>query len=334
MTRNMLLLVLATCAFDAGARERVLLTGRVDALDSQVLYTPPSNSSPVVLRFYLPEGSQVQPGDPVVRIDPGQSLTQIRQLEAQIEQAGARAAKEVAELEVKATDAEIALVDAEATLAKARIDAAVPPEHVSALDYDRHQGELERADREHALKTRELAAAREAVARRRSDAELEIDKLVADRRFHEAQVANAEVRAERAGVVIHGFDNRRGGRIDEGSTSWPGNAIGEVVGSGAELGVTAWALEPDRAYLREGQAVELSFDALPGSRLSASIRRIAGAPDAKAEWGEGRYFEVAITLPAEAAELALKPGMNVRVAVAVDTPIAAASGATAREESR
>ena len=220
----------------------------VKSLDAQPIYTPPSNSWPVVLRYYVPEGSVVAAGDPLVRIDPGQSLTQVRLLLAQIEQAGARAEKETAELQVKAIDAEVALVDAHTALEKARIDAAVPREHVSALDHDRYQGEFERATREHALKQRELEAARAAVARRRSDARLEIDKLEADLRYHEAQVANAEVRAERAGVVVHGFDNRRGGRIDEGASAGPGTQIGEVVGDGP-MGVLAWALEPDRAQL-------------------------------------------------------------------------------------
>lgn len=301
----------------------VLLSGQVRALAAQPIHTPPSDSSPVVLRFYAPEGAVVAAGDPLVRIDPGQSLTQIRQLEAQIEQASAKAEKEVAELAVKAVDAEMALVDARAALDKARIDAAVPADHLSALDFDRYRGELERATREHALKERELAAARAAVERRRNDAALEVDKLRADRRFHEAQVANAEVRAERAGVVVHGFDNWRGGRIDEGSSTWPGSQIGEVVGDGP-LGVVAWALEPERARLAEGMSVQLSFDALPGSRLDARITRIAGAPDAKAEWGEGRYVELEIGLPEAAGSLPLKPGMSVRVEVPVGAPQAVA----------
>ena len=309
-------LLLAMASASASASDTVLLTGMVRALEAQTIYTPPSNSSPVVLRFDLPEGTPVQPGDALVRIDPGQSLSQIRALEALIEQAAARAATEVAELMVKAVDAEVALADAKAALDKAEIDARVPREHLSALDYDRYQGERERAEREHALKARELAAAEAAVARRQDDGALEVAKLEADRRYHQAQVANAELRAERAGVVVHGFDNWRGGRFDEGSSSWPGHPIGEVVGEGA-LGILAWALEPDRARLAEGQAVQLSFDALPGSQLEARIARIAGAPDAKAEWGEGRYFELEISLPESAAALPLKPGMSARVLVPV-----------------
>jgi HlyD family secretion protein len=308
----LLALCCAALAAPAAAAE-LLVSGEVRAENAEGIYVPPSDSSPVVLRYYVAEGSRVEPGDVLVRIDPGASVAQIRTLEAQLEQGRARIAKELAELEVKALDAERALVDAQAVLEKAKVDAAIPRQHLSALDHDRYQGERERATREHALKQAELAAAREAVARRRADGQLELDKLEADRRYHQAQVANAEQRAARAGTVVHGFDNWRGTRFDEGSSAHPGNRIGEVVADGG-MKVRAYVLEPDRAGLREAQPVALRFDALPQARARGRIERIAGAPEAKAEWGEGRYFSVDITL-LDGADLPLKPGMSVRVAI-------------------
>ena len=220
---------------------------------------------------------------------------------------------EIAELQVKAIDAERALVDAQAALEQAEVDARIPRAHLSALDHDRYRGELERATREQALKRSEFAAATEAVARRRADAELEVAKLEADRLYHEAQVANSEQRAGVVGTVIHGFDAWRGTRYDEGSSAHPGNRIGEIVASGG-MDVRAWALEPDRASLREDQPVQLSFDALPGVQAQGRIVRISGAPEPKAEWGDGRYFSLDIAL-LDGHDLPLKPGMSVRVAV-------------------
>ena len=301
-------------ALAPAARAAVLITGEVRAENAQGIYVPNSDSSPVVLRYYVPDGAQVQAGDVLVRIDPGGSATQIRSLELQIEQAQARAEKEIAELQVKAIDSERALVDAEAALAKAKVDAAIPRAHLSGLDYDRYQGELQRATHERALKQTELAAAQEALQRRRADGALEVKKLEADKLYHEAQVANAEQRAEQAGTVIHGFDNWRGGRYDEGSSAHSGTRIGEVVGAGG-MRVRAYALEPDRAGLSEGQTVTLSFDALPGVVTPGRIERIAGAPEPKAEWGEGRWFSLDIDLP-DGGDLPLKPGMSVRVAAA------------------
>lgn len=290
------------------------LSGEVRALGAEPIYVPTSNISPVVLRYFIGEGRQVEPGDVIVRIDPGQSLSQIRSLDAQIEQAIVKADKEVASLEVKRLDAEIVLVEAQATLDKARIDAALPRSVVSALNFDRYQGELGRAQREYELRVKERAAARTAVARRRKDATLEIDKLKVERDFHRLRVEAAEQRATRAGIVVHGFDPSQGQRYEEGSSAQMGVQIGEVIGDETR-GVRAWALEPDREGLAVGQYVNLYFDALPGKGARGRITRVSGAPDTKAEWSAARWFEIDIEFAEPTGQLELLPGMSVRVAL-------------------
>lgn len=295
-----------------------VLTGEVRSVGAQQIITPQSNTAPVVIRYFAPEGAAVKAGDVVLRIDPGQAATMVPDLEAKIEQANARAAKEVAELEVKALDAELELVDAESELVAARLDAGIPKSLVSGLDYDRYQGELERTRRESELKRKMLATARAAIQRRQQDGELEAQKLVTQRNYYAALMRTSEIRAERDGIVVHGFNTGwLSGRIDEGSSSMPGSKAGEVV-SGGEMSVRAWALEPDRRGLVEGQRVDLSFDALPGRKVVGRISHIAGAPDRKSEWGEGRYFTIDIDL--DTRQLTLLPGMSVRV---LATPSAA-----------
>lgn len=289
-----------------------MISGEVRAVDAQPIYTPPSDFSPVVLHYYLSEGATVRPGDVVLRIDPGEALAQIMQLNSQIEETKARIAMELAELAVKVVDAERALVDAEAVLRKAEIDAAIPPEHLSGLDYDRYQGERERAEREYSHKQHEFNFARAAVKRYSDDGCLEVGKLETERLFRQTEVSQAEVRAEQAGLVVHGFDSFRGIRYDEGSSAWPGNSVGEIIGSSSAMAVVAYAFEPDRVALVVGQIVDVSFDALPHRRLEGRIERISAAPDVKTEWGNGLYFTVDIALP-QNHDLPLLVGMSARV---------------------
>ena len=294
------------------AAARVVLTGEVRSVDGQVILTPQSNTSPVVIRYFVPEGEPVKKGEVVLRIDPGQSASMIPDLEAQIEQLNAKGNKEIAELEVKTVDAELALVDAQAKLAAAKIDAKIPKGLVSDLDHDRYQGELDSTTREVELQLRLLAEAREAVRRRRADNGLEIRKLEVQRDYHAALVRTAEVRADRDGIVVHGFNkNWIGGRIDEGSSTMPGSRAGEVVATSSRFAVRAWALQPDRQALRIGQAVRLGFDAVPGTRVAGRITAIGGAPERRPEWGDGLYFLVDIAF--DPGSLPLLPGMSVRV---------------------
>lgn len=291
-----------------------VFSGEVQVAGAQEIFTPPSMSSPVVLRYYIADGAKVKPGDVLLRIDAGQAETQLRTLQAQLDQLEAKDVKESAELELKQADAELAQADAQAERDTAAVDAVIPKSLISALDYDRHQGEMERTEHALSLKKLQVQQAIAAVARNRQDGKLELEKQRASLDFYRQQVAGAVVRAAHAGTVVHGFDNLfgDGGRYEEGSTSYPGAQVGQVVGQAGGYTVRAWVLEPDRAGLHLGQPVQLHVDALPGSGLRASIASIAGASASREIWGDGRYFEVGIALPA-GMTLPLIQGMSVRV---------------------
>jgi multidrug resistance efflux pump len=308
---TVLALALAATGAQVQASRPVLLSGQVHAPDAELILAPMSESSPVTLRYLLPEGTEVKPGDSLVRIDPGAALAQQQTLEVQVAQARARIAKELAELAVLELDAQLAQVDAEAALAIAKVDAAIPPDYIARIDVDRYAGELARATREFALKQEELRAARDAITRRREDGDLEMAKMQTDLDYAASVIAMAEQRAEGSGVASLNFNPNTGQRYEEGGTANAGEVIGQLVRSGA-LGVRAFALEPDRRGLVAGQVVQLRFDAVPGSLLQARITGVGGAPQAKAEWGSGRYFTVDIALP-EGHGLPLRPGMSVRV---------------------
>lgn len=298
----------APAAAEASAGPRpVLLTGEVEALDSQTIFVPPSNSAPVVLRNFLAEGSHVKAGDVVLRIEVA-GAANLDRLKAELERTRARAESETANLEVAAVEAEKALTSAKAALDKAKVDAALPRQQVSPLNYDRYQAEQDRATRDFAIKQDTLQNARQAADRRKEDGELEIKKLQINVAFQSVQLAQAEVRATHDGVVVHGYSPFNGERLDEGASAWPGNIAGAVLGDG-QMAVTAWVLEADRPYLRDGQTVRLGFDALPGVALNGKIASITSAPEARPRWGLGRYFRVRIELP-ENHGLPLVAGMS------------------------
>ena len=299
-----------------------VFSGEVQVTGAQEIFVPPSMSSPVVLRYYVADGARVNQGDDLLRIDAGPAESQLRTLQAQFDQMIAKNAKEIADLELKQADAELALADAQAEHDTAAVDAVIPKSLISPLDYDRHQGEMQRTERALALKKLQVAQAIAAVARRRQDSDLELRKQRLSLEFYRDQVSGAVVRAASGGTVVHGFDNvfGSGGRYEEGSTSFPGTKVGEVVGAVGSYTVHGWVLEPDRVGLRAGQPVQLHFDALPGDGLRGSIKAITGASTSKSEWGDGRYYEVDIALPTT-MNLPLRQGMSVQV----DTDLADAN---------
>jgi HlyD family secretion protein len=250
-------------------------------------------------------------------------------LAADIEKAEARARKEIAELAVKAIDAELAWIDAQAALDKARIDAALPRELLSGLDYDRYQGELQRTEHELVLKRGELQDARAAVERRRADARLELERMRLEERYQQTQLTNAEVRAEHGGVVLHGFDPWNGLRFDEGSSAQIGQLVGEVA-TVEHLGVRGYALETERDAFKRGDLVTIDFDALPALHAIGRIESISGAPEARQAWGTGRYFTIDISFENRIENARLLPGMSVRIRPRVAGQAAAAAKVATR----
>ena len=84
---------------------------------------------------------------------------------------------------VAALDAELAYRDAQAAYQKAEVEAAIPRDFRSALDYDRFQGELEKTRLDAELLGKVWQDAEADVKRREQDGELELAKLEADLRY-------------------------------------------------------------------------------------------------------------------------------------------------------
>jgi multidrug resistance efflux pump len=292
----------------------VMLTGEVVSADSQPIPVPPSNSSPVVLRNFVADGVAVKAGDLVLRIEAG-GIESVSDLQSAMETAASRAEREAADLEVKAVEAEKAVAQAQAALAKAQVDAALPKAQISIFDYDRYRAERDRAERDLQVKQMASDNAAAAVANRRKDGELEQSKLRAHLLYVKARLVQSEVHAQRDGVVVHAYSVWNDERFDEGSSAFPGNVAGQVIGAGP-MSARAWAIEADRPQFSVGQAVRVEFDALPGASAIGHVRKISGAPEKHAGWGRGRYFRIDIDLPAESGldrGLALVSGMSVLV---------------------
>ena len=285
----------------------VLIPGEVQVVDAQAILVPSTNINPVPIRFFVPEGTHVKAGDVVLRID-SQADGQSEQIELQLVQARENSLKEVADLEIKKIEAEKLLVQAKAALGKAKIDASLPKEQISALDYDKYQGEKERATRDLEVKEKALLNAKEAIIRKQEDGALNVKKFELQLAQSKVQQEEAEVRAKRDGVVIHGYSSWGGGRIDEGGQAPMGDTAGRIVSNGQQI-IVAWILEADRHFVEVNQKMKVSFDAISNKYLIGTLKRLSSAPEARTVWGKGRYFKAEIHLP-ENHGLTLFSGMS------------------------
>ncbi len=290
----------------------VLFNGEVQTSDSFPITVPSTNMNPATMRFFLPEGSVVKKGDVVLRVE-SQADSDVERVELELVQTRERGVREAADLEVKKIEAERALLTAKAALAKAKIDAALPKSQISALDFDKYQAERDRATRDLDVKQQGFENAQAAIQRKLEDNALAVKRLQIQIAFAKQQMDQAEVKAGRDGILIHGYDSFTGKRLDEGGHAMTGSSAGHIMGDG-KLQVVAWVLEVDRPFLKLDQTVSVRFDAILEARLQGKIKRISGAPEPRAIWGSGKYFKVEIELP-EAKNLTLMQGMSAQIEV-------------------
>lgn len=308
--------ILAAAALPAAG---AVLTGEVQAVGAQPIRAPQSTNSIVTLQFFVPAGTRVKKGQPVLRINAGAASGQVQKLQDQIALTRATSAKKLAALKLTRIDARLALVKAKAARDKARLDAGIPKKLISALKYDKYHGTYKSARRQVKLKKKALAAAGAAVERQRHDGKLKTRKLELELKFYQAKVDASTVLASQAGVVTHGFrhfgmNGSPPGRFREGSIAFSGGKVGEVVSTGEQhFSVRAWALQPNRRGLETGQAVRVHFDALPAADVAGRITAISAASQSRPEWGDGHYYRIEIALGPAAERLELLPGMSARV---------------------
>lgn len=308
LTMSLCLLAQAQTTASTTSQPPVLISGEITAKNAQAIFIPHAYAGQATVRYFLSEGSLVKPGDLILRID-NNAQNDIEQLEIGLQQSRFRAAAEQAKLKLASLEAEKNYLLAKTSLAKAEIDAALPRAQISALDFDKYQGEKERASRDLQVKSHALSMAKEALRRAQNDAELEYKKQQDNLQFQRQLLSKAEVRAEKAGVVVHAYSNNSGERIEQGSNAEIGELAGHVIGDGA-MHIKAWAVEADRARLQIGMPVKVSVDALPGTSFFSQIDFISQAPEERKRWGKARYFQLDIKLP-ENLNLPLVAGMSV-----------------------
>src|SRR5699024_5865842 len=124
-----------------------VLTGTVQAEGAQAILAPQSMQSPVTLQFFVPDGTHVKAGEPVLRIDASSAAAQLQTLKDKITLTRATNAKKLTKAKLAVIDAKLALVQSRADRDKAKVDADIPKGLISGLEFDTYQGTYKSAKR-------------------------------------------------------------------------------------------------------------------------------------------------------------------------------------------
>lgn len=322
-----LLAALPLAAQDGGhpVDGQLVLTGSLQATDSERLVTPTTSTWQISLQWLIEEGTVVEPGDPIARFDPGSTQSELHNKEDELEEKRQEREAQQAQGKLRRMELELALKRAEIEYKKARIDASIPQDVLRGKDYRERQLALRRTRQAFDDAQLDLLDHDASTRSQLSELDIELREITTEIAELRDELESLTLRAARSGIVLHEVHRWFGRKVrigDRLQATMPVASIPEITA----LEIEAWAGETDAARLRGGLPVRVYLDADPERPFTARVESIGTAGERRESWGRASYRLVTIGLD-DVDPALMKPGMSVRCEVALDEAAASDAGA-------
>lgn len=294
-------------------------SGDLKAFNSSVVTAPSvSRIWNFTITYLIPEGTQVAPGEVLVRFDASDLELERLEKEKEKEEARLKVDQKEAEIETRRQDLLLEVAQAEKNLKVARLDADIQPGLIARSELEERRFELERAGvalekaRERLHNLEESAQAEMAVARLDYEkADLELRRIVTD-------LKQMEVRAPAPGIVLYADDWRTGRKIQSGDQVQKGFRLIHLPNL-EQMVVEARVHHPDVRGLELNTPVEVVLDAYPGNVFKGYLHTLPEAAKSRSFNSSFKYFIMKIMLEEVDYDL-MKPGMTARVRMPFERP--------------
>lgn len=302
---------LVTCLLACnGLGAAPLLTGVVEDVNAQTIEMP---SLPGAwqrqVEWMAREGSEVAVGDLVVRLDPGDLISQEEQLRTDLEKRRLSAERRIDELRLELLDAQSVLARAESAVRLAELDAVIPASTIPQLDYERYQLTLETAKKALVRAQADLLNKQAELEDVQAESKLEVQQAESSYERIRKALEATEIRAQKPGFVIYGENPWTGKKVFPGETLYSGFKVASIA-SREDLQLRFWVHEADFRRVRLGQKVMITADAQGSAPFEAEISWTSSQAAEKQDWSDGGYFE-AFARPLSDVPATVMPGMSV-----------------------
>ncbi len=293
-------------------------TGELQASHTVMLAVPPIGGDALQITKLVHTGARVKKGDIVIEFDPSGQQFKLEQSRSDLEQAQQEIAKAQADAAVLAAKDKVALLKAHYDVRKAELDMQ-KNELLSKIEGQKNQLALDQANRALAELEQDIKSHAQSG---QADVDLAQEKYNKAKLTMDAAQQNLEkmqVAAPMDGLVtIRKNEFASGGIFFTGMTLpefrvgdqvQPGSPIAQIVDP-MEMNLLAHMNEQSRSNLRTGQAVEVRFNAMPGSVFHGTVKSVAGmtAHAFVFDSTTGGNFDVTITIPN--LDPRLRPGLT------------------------
>ncbi len=293
--------------------EHILLTGELEAANSEELLAPQTDNWGISIRWLVEDGAVVKAGDRVVELDNTAILEQISDLDLAVIKAGNELASQRAQSAVTLEDKRFEVETQKTALAKAKLDAAVSPQLVSRREYQQFQLAVRSAQTALSTAKDDLRAAKDAARLDEEVKRIALHKAQRKLDSAEEQIDALVLAAPRDGVTLVGTHPWEGRKLQLGDTVWPGLTVAKLPELSSML-VEAEISDVDDGRVRPGLTATCVVDAYPDRPIDARVLAVSPVAREPEHQSARRFFSVTLEL-LEADVSDMRPGLSVKADV-------------------
>jgi hypothetical protein len=294
-------------------RGDVVLTGELRAGRGDDLVVPRLPQWQTSIKWLTTDGTQVKQGERVVELDNSVFATNLDAKRQAVAQAQQELQQKDAEWYADTLRKQIEAEKKRAEYDKAKLDAAVPKEVVSARDFQDRQIKYQRAEVELAKAVDLLKSQRVSVGSDRENLLIKLGTAERELKTAEDALDQLVLRAPRDGIVVIRDHPWEGRRLQEGDGVWVGLALAQLPEL-ASLRVEADLPDVDDGKIGAGMPATIVLDAYPSLTFPARVTSVSAVAQESSRQSLRRVFTAIVALE-KLDGARMRPGLSARVIV-------------------
>ncbi len=291
----------------------ILVTGGGESKQTQQVIMPLVRSFQGKVSELAEEGSFVELGDFVARMDGSELDSTIASKNDQLDVFQASSDRDEIGLKIELNNANLAYEKAIVDKKVAELKANVPVNFIGELEFKERQLTLKKSIKTLDDNRNKLAAIKQKIIEKKEEIVLGLKQKEDELAYWKKRLEGLTINAKQSGFVIYSSHPWTGSKYQAGDQVQTGMEILKV-SQKEGMKVKAWVNAIDVEQIKMSQKVSVQFDALPNVTTPGRISILSSGGHDKKDWGSGLYYEIEIELP-ESEGLPLLPGMSAQVVI-------------------
>jgi len=314
---NLMVLLILLCSIQAPHAADFKANGELKAVETDS-YSPPKVRRiwQYTISFMAPDGSQVNPGEPVLMFKTDQLRERLLDKQGELN---------VKKSELKNTQVgkvetlqnkDLAIEEKKMLLDKAQRKAELPNSVIAQNEYHENQlnYDLAKLEYQHAIDDRYLND--EKIKTEIEILDANIAKLIAEVEQLKQSIKSMRIMSKRKGIVMHQVDNSNN-KYAVGDSVWGGARVTEV----ADLDQIIAQLEikeNDMSRVAVGQQVKFILDAYPDLEFTGTIESLSKVVRTKSKNQPSKILDAMVNIDGLNLEI-MRPGMSIKATILTET---------------